>query len=353
MATFIKRNNKFLVRVRLKGYPPVSRTFLDKRSAHAWAIETEDAIRRGVYAFGKVDPPTLKQALTRYGKEITPAKRGADRERHVIGMLKGLPLANRTLDQITTMELSKLRDAWLKEVSPSTIQKRHALLSHLYSIANREWGYDIPNPLLRVSKPKIDNRRTRTLSTEELDAILAAAPNNTIKVVALLAWHSAARLGELVSLQWQDVDLLASTMTFPLTKNGSARTVPLVPAAITLLQSLKPQTQPGQRPVGPVFATSSLSMTKAWIAAVKKARRAYEKACERKGETPVDDWLVNARFHDLRHSAVTRLAEHGLSTLELAAITGHKSMQMLSRYTHIKAETLAAKLARLEQRVPA
>jgi integrase len=63
---------------------------------------------------------------------------------------------------------------------------------------------------------------------------------------------------------------------------------------------------------------------------------------------PDADWLVGARFHDLRHSAITRLAEHGLSTLELASISGHKSLQMLARYTHIKAEGLAQKLARLE-----
>lgn len=349
MATLIKRNNKFLVRVRLKGYPSVSQTFLDKRSAQVWAIATEDAIRRGVYEFGKADLPTLKQALSRYGKEITPAKRGANRERHVIRMLEGLPLANKTLDQITAMELSKLRDAWLKLVSPSTIQKRHALLSHLYSIAIREWGYDIPNPLLRVSKPKIDNRRTRTITTEELDAVLSAAPNDTLKVVAFLAWHSAARLGELVALQWQDVNLTAYTMTFPITKNGSARTVPLVPSAARVLQAMQPKTQPGERLAGPVFTTSSMSMTKAWAAAVEKARKAYEQACYREGVTPEPEWLTDLRFHDLRHSAITRYAEHGLSTLKLAAISGHKSLSMLSRYTHISAEALAAELARLEQ----
>lgn len=347
MATITPRGNgKFLARVRLAGQGSVSKTFNDKRTAHTWALETEDAIIRGVYRWGQQDVPTLGKALTRYQREITPLKRGADREKYVIKTLQGLAIATKPLDQIAPVMIARLRDAWLKQVSPSTVQKRHALLSHLYNIAIREWGLDLQNPLLRVSKPKVANQRTRLISAQELEAILAASPNATLKAVARLAWHSAARLGELVNLQWRHVDLKVCTMAFMVTKNGSARVAPLVPEAVALLESLKPKTQ--QPPTARVFDTSSLAMSKAWAAAVKKAHRIYAKHCEKNGLPLDDEWLIDAHFHDLRHAALTRLAEYGLSTLKLAAISGHKSLPMLSRYTHIRAESLAQELARLE-----
>jgi integrase len=74
----------------------------------------------------------------------------------------------------------------------------------------------------------------------------------------------------------------------------------------------------------------------------------YEKDCEKRGVQPERGYLQDLHFHDLRHTAITRLAEHGLSTLELASISGHKSLNMLSRYTHISAAKMAAKLAALE-----
>lgn len=347
MAAIIKRNGKYLVRVRVTGNPALSKTFLDKRSAAAWAAEVEDAVRRGVFQFNRQDIPTLGKALTKYARTITPTKRGAAKEAYLLAALTRLPLARKPLDEIQAFELARMRDAWLKDLSPATVQRRMAVLSHLFNTAAKEWGHDLENPLLKVSKPRFDNRRTRTIEREELDAILSSATNTTIKALAQLAWLSAARLGELTALRWQDVDLEARTMFLEQTKNGESRDVPLVPAAVALIESLKPKTIAPLS--GLVFHADSGSMSKAWSRAVRNARATYERDCERQGIAPDDDWLVNAHFHDLRHSCITRFAQHGLSTLKLAAISGHKSMQMLSRYSHISAHKLAQELAVLEQ----
>lgn len=350
MATITVRNGRHLVRIRIGGSPAVSRTFNDRRSAKLWALQTEDDIRRGVYTFEQQDYPTLFKALVKYEKEVTPTKRGIKEERSVLRILKRLEIASKPLDQITPRDFVQVRDTWAKELSASTIQKRHALLSHLYNVAIREWGFNIENPLLRVSKLKVDNARNRVICSHELDTVLkSAAPSDTtLNVVARLAWYTAARLGELTSLQWEHVDLLARTIYFPITKNGQGRSVPLVPAAVVLLNAIKPQ--PQSQPTGPVVTSSSEQIGKRWSGAVKRGRAAYEADCKVSGVAACPDWLVGARFHDLRHSAITRLAELGLSTLELAAISGHRSLQMLNRYTHIKAENLAVKLAALEQR---
>jgi len=346
MATISKRNNKYFVRVRVRGAPSLHRTFSDRRAAQAWGVQVEDEIRRGVYEFGTANIPTLAQGLEQYVKKITVNKRGAKKETYLVTSMVNLPMASKRLDQIQAAEFAKLRDRWLKDLAPATVQRRLSILTHLYTIAIREWGYSITNPLLQIAKPKISNQRTRTISWEELETILTRAPNDAIRNIAALAWHTGARLGELVSLTWENVNLQAHTIFFELTKNGDSREVPLPPAAVALLESLQPKTKP--QPTAPVFLTSSMSMSKAWANAVKKARKAYEDTCAEQGFEPDSEWLIGARFHDLRHSAITRLASHGLSTLELQAISGHKSMQMLSRYSHIKARTLAQKLARLE-----
>ncbi|KAA0911462.1 site-specific integrase [Pusillimonas sp. ANT_WB101] len=349
MATISKRNGKYSVRVRVLGFPCLHRTFNDRRAAQVWAVQVEDEINRGVYDFGKRELPTLAQALADYAKKVTAAKRGAVKEAYLINALARLPLARKPLDQIRPDELARLRDQWAQSLSPATVQRRLSVLSHLYNTAIKEWGHqELDNPLLRISKLKITNHRSRTVCARELDAVLAATASETVKHIARLAWHTAARLSELATLRWEYVDLQDGTAHFPITKNGLARTVPLAPGAISILERLKPKTK--TPPTGAIFDIRPDSISKRWTLAVKKARKNYEAHCIEQGLQADADWLTNVRFHDLRHSAVTRLAEHGLSSLELAAISGHKSLSMLSRYTHIRAETLAVKLASLEAR---
>jgi len=344
MATIIKQAGKYLVRVRITGHKAASASFNSEKAAATWAAVTEDAIKRGIYQYRQPSAiPTLSKALATYGKTVTPHKRGEKQERYVLAVLSRLPIALRPLDQVDRVDIAQLRDAWIRaRVSASTIQKRMALLSHLYTTARREWGLDVENPLRDVSKPLVNNRRTRIIMPDELQAITAqCAP--ALAALVRLARLSAARLGELATLQWQDVDLDARTMTFPLTKNGTARTVPLVPDALALLNGMKPS-----KAAGSVFGISSATATQAWRRAVVRARREYERTCVEQGTVPDGDYLRDCHFHDLRHSAITEFAERGLSTLKLASISGHKTVGMLARYTHINASRLAAELADLE-----
>ena len=82
----------------------------------------------------------------------------------------------------------------------------------------------------------------------------------------------------------------------------------------------------------------------AWRRARTRARKAYEKECQEKGVKPDPAFLVDLTFHDLRHEATSRFFEKGLNPMQVAAITGHKTLQMLKRYTHLKAEDLAEML---------
>lgn len=128
------------------------------------------------------------------------------------------------------------------------------------------------------------------------------------------------RRGELLSLRWENVNLVAQTALLPMTKNGTARIVPLSKKAVAILQAL-----PGDKS-GPVFPLTYMVVNNCFVA-----------ACERAG-------IIDLHFHDLQHTATTRLAEKLPNGIELAAVTGHRTSQMLKRYYHPQAEALAKKL---------
>lgn len=153
----------------------------------------------------------------------------------------------------------------------------------------------------------------------------------------------AARRGELLSLQWEDVKYFpngtGSAVLYD-TKNGTDRTVPLSSKAVDILKGLT-------RPIkgGAVFPLSIGNLRAAREEALKRARKSYEKECKEAGKTPSPDFLMDLRFHDLRHEATSRLFELGVfDSMEVAAITGHKTQQMLRGYMHLRPEDLAKKM---------
>ena len=159
--------------------------------------------------------------------------------------------------------------------------------------------------------------------------------------IIILAVESSMRLGELVGLQWGHVNLNRRTAHLPKTKNGESRTVGLSTKAVAILTGM----QADPRPDGRVFDWArSDSFVGRFIGLVRRARAAYEARIEAEGLKPDPRFLVDLRFHDLRHEATSRLFERGLNPMEVASMTGHKSMQMLKRYTHVDAEKVAAKL---------
>jgi integrase len=144
-----------------------------------------------------------------------------------------------------------------------------------------------------------------------------------MKPLIILAIETAMRRGEMLDLQWQHVDLFACVAHLPLTKNGDTRDIPLSRRAVATLQELKADKDRNAQLVFPVTGNS--------------IRLAFEHLRVRAG---LDDF----HFHDLRHEAVSRLFEKGLNIAEVSAISGHKELKMLQRYTHLRAEDLVSRL---------
>ena len=121
-----------------------------------------------------------------------------------------------------------------------------------------------------------------------------------------------------------------------------SRTVALSTAALEAFRAMRARPR---RIDGRVFGWAGAdSFEKTWVRCKVRALAAYSEACKQAGTKPDPAFLADLRFHDLRHEATSRLFEKGLGIMEVASMTGHKSLSMLKRYTHVEAEKLAAKL---------
>lgn len=327
MASIRKKGDmQWHVQVRKKGQPTQTRTFTLKTDAERWGKETEIAIERGLFFDRSVgERTTLNNLIDRYRTEELPKKRG----RHFIPALNqlGAAFGEFALTSINSEMIAKHRDLRLKTVSESTVKKEINLLSSLIDLASKEWGIPIgTNPCFMVKRPVEPKGRDRRLEDGEEERLLKACHESEVATdlvaIVQLAIETGARLGELLKLQWKDINLLRCTAKLLDTKNGEDRVIPLSSRAILTLQSLPRHIQ------GRVFWrwAASDSFNKIW-----------KRTCKRAG-------IEDLKFHDLRHEAVSRLFEKGLNPMEAASISGHKNLAMLKRYTHLKAEDLAKKL---------
>ena len=314
-----QRGNRWQGRVAITGHPEQVKSFDTEAEAYAWGAQVAQQVKEGGYA--APDQTTLQGALKRYQLEVSAQKKGAAKEASVLRGVAAHRLAALQLTKIKGADIAAYRDDMKsKGYAPATIARHLAVLSDLFNTARREWSVAIANPVEMVKKPIIRNARNRRISADELERIVAATESPELRTVVLLAVETCMRRSEIASLLWRDIDLTRRVGILNDTKNGESREVPLSSKAIELLQSLP------RRIDGQVFGFAADSIT-----------QAFGRACRRAG-------IQDIRIHDLRHEGVSRLFELGLNPMEVAAVSGHKTLQMLKRYTHLKAEDLARKL---------
>jgi len=333
MASIVARKNEageitgWQAKIRKKGFPPVSKTFLRRADAEAWAKDQEVAMQRGLWRdTTEAEATTLGEALERYLREVTPRKKSAKREAARIRAWLARPIARRSLASIRGSDIAAFRDAERRRgMAENSIRLEIALLSHLFEVARREWGMEgLQNPCRTIRLPAGSRRRERRLEGDEeprlLDAIEKAMPRSPgVRALLVVAIETGMRQGKLLRLRWSDIDLARRIAHLDDTKSGDPRDVPLSSRAVEALRSLP------RRIDGRVFGVTQDALI-----------RGFARACRLAG-------IENLRFHDLRHEAASRLAGR-LQAHELAKMFGWRTLSMALRYYHPRAEDLARKL---------
>ncbi|MHB8415801.1 MAG: tyrosine-type recombinase/integrase [Acidiferrobacteraceae bacterium] len=330
MATIRKRGDlQWEARIRRRGYPIQCKTFETRARAEAWARQIEAEMDDGAFVSrAEAERTTLAEALDRYILEILPRHKQVAQETNRIRVLQRRPIALRMLAAVRGQDVAAfIREREAEGVGANTIRLDLAVLSHLYNIACSAWGMEsLGNPvdLVRTQRPKLPPGRERRLQGDEEARLLTAARTYGGAMEALITFAIATTLrrGELVAMRWEHVDRKARVLVVPETKNGTSRRVPLSSAALALLEALP------RRIDGRVWGMRPDSIS-----------QAFERICRSAG-------IEGLTFQDLRHEATSRLFEQGLDPMEVAAITGHKTLQMLQRYMHIsiRVEDLVGRL---------
>ena len=323
MATIKKYGKLWRVQIRRRGLPPKYKAFDNRPDADAWARQVEAEIDRGAYVSRvEAERTPVSELIDRYEREITPTKRCARAEGYCLKILRA-EFGGMYVAQLRPQDVAAFRDKRIGQgLAGGTVIKDLNTLAHIIETARREWGINIPeNPVRLIKRPKIAPGRKRRLEPGEEEKLLAGCKASGAPALPLmfqLALETAMRRGELLALEWKHIDLERRIAFLPHTKNGESRTVPLSTKAVSVLREWPRSTS------GRVFHQWGRpdSFENAWRRVVAKLE------------------LKDFRFHDLRHEAASRFFERGLNLMQVAAITGHKTLQMLKRYTHLRAEEL-------------
>lgn len=333
MATIEKRIHgdgvTYRVKVRLKGYPAQTASFERLTDAKKWVQQTESAIREGRhFKTTEAKRHLLSEAIDRYKKEIIPTKpKSAYAQTIQLDWWKK-SIGSYSLADVTSPLIAMCRDTLASEKtarnqlrSPATVNRYLAVLSHLFTVAMKEWEWIENNPLNKVNKKKEPRGRVRFLSDEERESLLEACKQSvspSLYLIVVLALSTGARRMEILGLSWEHVDLNRGTIILHETKNGDRRVLPLVGHALELMKQYAKIRQLNCNFVFPSKNfTNSIDIRTPFETAIKRAK------------------LQDFRFHDLRHSCASYLAMNGASLAEIAEILGHKTLQMVKRYSHL------------------
>lgn len=343
MATITQRETSaWQAKIRRQGYPTESRTFTNRQDAERWARAREAEMDRGLYL-----PRTASESVTladiaeAWEKAMLPAKRAKTHYQACLGRIadaKALGKGKRAIATLSSVDAAAFRDELLKDgLSASTVRKILFFAASLIDYGIENMGLIVPaNPFRMISRPSEPTHRDRRLQGDEearlLKAISATKQHAQLKVLFTLALETGARLGELLALQWQEINLAKQVMTLhgkevdgkrQLKNTDPYRFAPLSPVAVAALGEL---VRPLKR--GKVFSAwaRSDSFTKQW-----------QRVCK-------DAGIENLRFHDLRHEFASRMAPK-VEMHVLMKLLGHKSPAMVARYYNQTVED-ASMLAR-------
>lgn len=320
MGSIRKRNHQWNAQVRIKGWQPLSKTFQTKRQAQQWIQETETAVRSKELGIAERPNMTLSEACELYTQTISANHKGHHIEAHRLAKIASAAIGKLQLHRLERHHIQAHFEARSRMVSPSTLRREFLLLKRLLTVALDQWNTPIKaHPMQHLTAPPNADNRTRRISATEWEALLEAAHqqrNPLVPAVIQFAYETGMRRSEILNLRLSDVDLEMQIAQLHDTKNGTPRSVPLTPKAKAIAERHLQDTQ------DLLFDISANAIQQAWQRILRKTG------------------IQNLRFHDLRHEAISRFFEMGMSIAEVSCISGHKDVRQLFNYTHMQADRI-------------
>ena len=243
MATIVKKRGKWFVQIRRSFHKPIYKTFLSKIDAQRYARETERLIEIGQFVdTSEASKTSLKQLLERYEREVSSKKR-TEQDPYLIRNICKFDFVTKMLTQINSSDIAEFRDARLKSVSASSVNRELSILSHCIDLAINEWKcYIRQNPVTPTLRLKENPSRTRRLLPGEYEKLMQSCKLNYAFWCPIIdfAIHTGMRRGELLQITWDMVHLEKKFITLPpeITKTNKSRNVPLQPKAIQILKEM-------------------------------------------------------------------------------------------------------------------
>jgi len=331
----------YRVQIRIKGHPIVRATFKRKTDAQRWKQMTECSIREGKYfKTAEAKKHTLQEAIVRYIRDVLPHKPNAKQEQQLRWwkeQIGAFSLADITPSLIAEHrdKLNQTMTKFGRKMAPTTVLRYLAALSHVFTVASREWGWIEESPLKKVSKPKLGPLRARFLSNEELERLLQAckeSSNEHLYPVVVLALSTGMRKSEILTLTTRSIDLLNERIILEHTKNGERRLVHLREHAFTVVEELLQKKRQNINFIFPSEKHSQpIDLRFPWEQALKKAS------------------IPDFKFHDLRHSAASFLLMSGATLAEVAEILGLKTLHLVKRYGHLSEKHTAGVVSKMNK----
>jgi len=315
MAQIERRNNGYRVRIRRLGFTPISKTFTLLKSARQFAKECEVNLDNHSLIYKPNEKHSLKDIVHRYMEEVVPYKKSSRSETYLLKQfLKLADFSNLIINDVKPFHWAKFRDQRLNDISPTSLKREFSIYKHMYQTAIKVWELNIDNPLDKITLPKISTKLKRRFKDYELTYIIKRAKPELACFIEL-ALETCMRRGELLRVRREDIK--GRLLTIHQTKTNEPRTIPLSYRSLVLFRKVRLPFQ-----LKPDFIT-----------------KGFKKLATQGG-------FADVNLHMLRHEGISRLFEKGLSTPEVAMVSGHKGsgFKMLFHYTHLKPENVLEKL---------
>ena len=337
--SLVKRGNKWYVRLR-QNRKDIWRSTGTQNKKLAEQREAQLKLEMAQNRFGLMDEGNKKMFMELMDKYMTKyavkkAQRSIIRDNSSLKHL--LPVfGNIYLSQISPNMISNYK-AQRRQEGAASVSVNHelTLAKHAFNLAIKEWEWVRDNPFARVGMEKLPQPRLRYLTEDEYQALINSC-DVWLRPIVITAVYTGMRKSNIRELKWQDVDLSRNLIILEYTKNGERLGMPMNAIVKELFKELGKVRHINS---GYVFTNEDGTMVKE-----TKLQKHFRQACKKAG-------ITDFRFHDLRHTFASWLAQSGANLYEVQRLMGHKDFRMTQRYAHLAPDNLRDAVKRLENKV--